>query len=68
MIRETIPLPLFRVVRYVEAVSFWGAVVLPLIYIPLLVLGVDTVKTLLVFISLIALNVLLLIMGHSYRQ
>ena len=68
MIRETIPLPLFRVVHYVEAVSFWGAVVLPLIYIPLLMLGVDTVETLLVFLALIALNVVLLIVGHSYQR
>ena len=67
MIRETISIPLFRIARYIEAVSFWGAVVLPLTYIPLLIIGIDTVQTVLIFVSLIILNVILLIIGHAYR-
>lgn len=48
-------------------VSFWAAVALPFLYLPLLVSGLDGQETL-VFGLLLTLNALALVAGHSHRQ
>lgn len=51
----------------VSALSFWGAIVLPLCYLSLLVVGIDGTSGLLLFLGLFGLHVLTLIAGRSYR-
>lgn len=52
----------------VRAIAFWGAIVLPFVYLPMLALGLDSVERQLLFISLVALNVVLVIVGHHHRR
>lgn len=51
----------------VRAFSFWSAIVLPFLYIPLLVVGLDTVTRSVVFLGLLSLNIVALLSSHSYR-
>ncbi len=50
----------------VRVVSFWTAVVLPFVYLPLLVGGLQGDATL--FGGLLALNAVALLLGHDYRR
>ena len=50
----------------VRGLAFWIAVVLPFIYIPLLVVGIDSVQMLVAFVALVAVNVCALLVGQSY--
>lgn len=52
----------------VEMVSFWLAVALPFLYLPLLVTGVTTDGELLSVLVLLALNVVALVAGHGHRN
>lgn len=52
----------------VEMVSFWLAVALPFLYLPLLMTGVTTDGELLSVLVLVGLNVIALIVGHDYRN
>ena len=56
-----------RVGPLVSALSFWGAIVLPVFYLSLLVVGIEDTTGLLVFLGLFGLHVLTLIAGQSYR-
>lgn len=51
-----------------SAMAFWGAIVLPVCYLSLLVLGIDDATGLAVFLGLFGLHVLTLIAGKSYRS
>lgn len=51
-----------------HALSFWLAIVLPALYIPLLFAGIEDARGLLVFLGLFGLHVLALIGGRSYRE
>jgi len=55
------------VLRWLRALSFWCAVVLPLFYVPLLVAGLDSVTRSMVFLGLLVLNTVTLLFSHSYR-
>jgi uncharacterized RDD family membrane protein YckC len=52
---------------FVSALSFWGAIVLPVCYLSLLLVGIEDTTGLLVFLGLFGLHVLTLIAGQSYR-
>jgi hypothetical protein len=52
----------------VEMVSFWLAVALPFLYLPLLVSGVTTDGELLSVLVLVALNAVALLIGHDHRN
>ena len=54
--------------RPIEAMAFWTAIVLPFLYVPLLIAGIDTFERLVVLLGLIALNVLAFIVGHQYHH
>jgi len=58
----------FRLRATAQAVAFWGAIVLPFVYLPMLALGLQTIERQLLFTSLVALNVVLVIVGHHHRQ
>lgn len=48
--------------------SFWAAIAIPAIYLPLFVLGIDTTGELLVFLALFGLHLLALIGGRYHRR
>lgn len=54
--------------RVVAAVCFWLAVALPLIYIPLLARGVESVGTVQTLGTLLAINAVALVVGHTHRR
>ena len=54
--------------RFVQAVAFWTAAVLPLSYLPLLFVGSSRFATIPLIGKLVSLNVLALLVGHGYRS
>lgn len=59
------PQLLFGLVR---TVSFWIAVTLPFLYVPLLFVGIDTAFGRGAFLALLILNVAALLVGHTYQE
>lgn len=57
----------YSVVTSLRFLGFWGAVVLPFLYIPLFISGLDTAGQQQTFILLLVLNVVALVFGHRYR-
>lgn len=51
----------------VRFVSFWAAVTLPFLYVPLLWSGTSPERVV-VFVGLLLLNVVALVVGHGYRR
>ena len=49
-----------------STLSFWSAVTFPALYIPLFIIGIESLKGLLVFIGLFTLHVIALIGGRQY--
>ena len=54
--------------RAVSALSFWGAIALPSVYLPLLVFGVDSTEELTTFLLLFGLHLVALFGGRRYRR
>jgi hypothetical protein len=52
----------------IVAVSFWSAIALPGVYLPLLAIGVETTTEVTVFVGLFVLHVLTLLGGHNYQR
>ncbi|MFC7073776.1 hypothetical protein ACFQJ7_07835 [Halovenus rubra] len=52
----------------VQTASFWGAVVLPFLSLPLLLTGIDSHSGLLAFLVLLVTNVVALLVGHTHRK
>ena len=50
----------------VSTLSFWAAIVLPVLYLPLLAAGIDSASGLAVFLGLFALHVLALVGGREH--
>jgi len=65
--RDTVSSPSVGLVLLVQASAFWGAVLLPFVYVPLLVVGLDALDRQLLFAALVSLNVILLVIGHAHR-
>lgn len=57
-----------RMPGIVEAVAFWTAVVLPVIYLPLLFTGLGAQSQRIIFASLVVLNAVMIVLGHRYGQ
>ncbi|MFB6094201.1 MAG: hypothetical protein ABEJ77_04595 [Halanaeroarchaeum sp.] len=55
------------VVRPIEALAFWAAVVMPFVYLPLFLTGIGTGAEAVAFAALIAVHALALIGGRRYR-
>ena len=47
-------------------IAFWSAITLPVIYLPLLVVGLDSLIDLLMFFSLFTLHVIALVLGQTH--
>jgi len=56
------------VLAAVQATAFWTAVVLPVVYLPLLATGLDSVRTALTFAALAAVHVCTLVVGQPYGR
>ena len=56
------------IARPLEAISFWTAIALPFLYIPLLIYGLETSGQVAVFLGLVALNVIAFVLGHGYKR
>lgn len=56
--------PLLR--RPVTGAAFWSAIALPFLHLPLLASGLESETTQVAFLVLLALNVVTLLIGHSY--
>ncbi|AGB14726.1 hypothetical protein Halru_0074 [Halovivax ruber XH-70] len=50
------------------AVSFWAGTLLPIVYLPLLLAGVDSGLRFGLLVALLALNVVALVLGHDYPR
>ncbi|MFC7057653.1 hypothetical protein [Halovenus salina] len=50
----------------VRTVSFWMAVSMPFLYLPLLVGGLETPDEVVAFLALVILHVAALVVGHSH--
>lgn len=47
-------------------VAFWAAIVLPFLYLPLLVTGLDRQSTTVAFVALLTLNAVAIALGQRY--
>lgn len=56
-----------RVAEPVRVVGFWLSIALPFLYLPLLATGLNTGSQTVVFLSLLAVNLLALWVGRSHR-
>ena len=54
------------VLRPIEAFAFWTAIVMPFIYLPLLLTGVETPSEAIAFGVLVAAHVVALVVGRRY--
>lgn len=52
--------------RTVTAAGFWAGALLPFVYLPVFVVGVDSLTEFGLFVGLLALNAVALVIGHDY--
>lgn len=64
----TVIRPRDDVLAPVRVVSFWIAVALPFLYLPLLVTGLETPTVTAAFLALLAANAVTLFVGHPHRR
>lgn len=50
-----------------QALFFWSGIVLPLFYLPLILLGPDTTRETVAVLILLGIHVLSLVSSHSYN-
>lgn len=53
--------------RSLRVASFWAAIVLPFLYVPLLATGLSDATETITFLGLLGMNLLTLYVGHPYR-
>lgn len=51
-----------------RAIAFWSAIALPFLHLGLLINGLSTPAEIVVFMGLLAVNLVALYVGHSYRR
>ncbi|UWG48587.1 putative membrane protein [Halanaeroarchaeum sp. HSR-CO] len=54
------------ILRPIEAIAFWAAVVMPFVYLPLLLTGLETSSEQVAVVALVAVHVLSLVVGKRY--
>jgi len=53
--------------RYsVTAAGFWLGTLLPVVYVPVILAGIDSIGRLSLLVTLLAVHVLALVVGHDY--
>ncbi|PCR92316.1 hypothetical protein [Natrinema ejinorense] len=50
----------------VTAAGFWIGTLLPVVYLPVILTGIDSISRLSLFVGLLALHALALVVGHDY--
>lgn len=50
----------------VTAVGFWLGTLLPIVYLPVILSGIDSMSRLSLFVALLAIHALALVVGHDY--
>ncbi|WP_049922683.1 hypothetical protein [Halopiger djelfimassiliensis] len=50
----------------ITTVGFWLGTLLPVIYLPVVAAGIDSITRLSLFLGLITVNVVALVVGHEY--
>ncbi|WP_440771419.1 hypothetical protein [Natronorubrum sp. DTA28] len=56
------------VAKPIRVAGFWGAIVLPVLYLPLLANGLSTSLQAVAFCGLLAVNLAALYVGHAHRR
>ncbi|SDJ67634.1 hypothetical protein [Natronorubrum texcoconense] len=56
------------VAKPIRVAGFWGAIVLPVLYLPLLAVGLSTPFQALLFLALLSVNLAALYVGHTHRR
>lgn len=51
-----------------SALAFWAAIVLPVLYLPLLATGLESIGGLVAFLGLFGIHLLALVAGRSHRR
>lgn len=51
----------------VTTAGFWIGTLLPVVYIPVFLTGIDSIARLSLFVGLVTVNVAALVVGHDYR-
>lgn len=54
--------------RPIEAISFWSAIALPFLYLPLLFSGLGSNSQLTAFLALLAIHAVTIVAGHGYDR
>ncbi|MCU4925410.1 hypothetical protein OB905_05325 [Halobacteria archaeon AArc-dxtr1] len=54
--------------RLITATGFWVGALLPLVYLPVFVAGIDSATRFSMLLALLLVNVLALIVGHEYPE
>ncbi|GAB3017467.1 hypothetical protein [Natronobiforma cellulositropha] len=52
----------------VTTVGFWVATLLPFVYLPVFVTGIDTATRGLLFVGFVVVSVVALVVGHEYPE
>ena len=52
----------------VTMISFWLGTLLPIVYLPVFLTGIDSITRFSLFLGLIAVNVVALVVGHNYQN
>lgn len=65
---DTLPSILQRLLAVVRGLAFWTAIVLPMLYLPPLLLGHPTVLDPPVLGTLLGVNVSAIVVGHSHGR
>ncbi|MBZ6495396.1 hypothetical protein [Natrinema longum] len=55
-----------RLHHSVTAAGFWIGTLLPVVYLPVILAGIDSISRLSLFVGLLALHALALVVGHDY--
>lgn len=50
----------------VTAAGFWLGTLLPVVYVPVILAGIDSMSRLSLFVALLAVHALALVVGHDY--
>lgn len=59
----------FRTIKTpASRVAFYSAIVLPVLYLPLLITGIETIDGLALFLGLFGAHLLTLVAGRSYHR
>lgn len=57
---------MMRLGSSITAIGFWSGILLPVVYVPVFLTGIDSIDGLSLVGALLTINVLALVVGHDY--